>query len=299
MTEVAPAPAAPGQRDARWLAVPLLAFAFFSLTRRPPRPARSRGRRATSASSSATPCTSRPASRRWPSCSPASSSSARHGSSRSSPGRGRAGSAARTAGRVGSRSSSPCRSPITASSSSASSDPDGRVLAHSLFGCAVYGAFAAKVTIVRLHRFPKFVAADRGRRALRSAGRRLVHERGLALRAARRSPRPPIRRPRRSRRTRTRPPGRRSSGARAAAPVTRSRPPAASGQVGPNLDTLRPTFVQIEAQVEQGGGSMPSFREDAHGGPDPRCLRLRGLSCRYWAISMRSRARGRSLGHDE
>src|SRR5690349_20689904 len=33
-------------------------------------------------------------------------------------------------------------------------DPDGRVLAHSLFGCAVYGGFAAKVTVVRLHRFP-------------------------------------------------------------------------------------------------------------------------------------------------
>src|SRR5919201_197095 len=33
--------------------------------------------------------------------------------------------------------------------------PDGRVLAHSLFGCAVYGAFASKVTIVRLHRFPR------------------------------------------------------------------------------------------------------------------------------------------------
>ena len=33
-------------------------------------------------------------------------------------------------------------------------DPTTRVLAHSLFGCAVYGAFAAKVTILRLHRFP-------------------------------------------------------------------------------------------------------------------------------------------------
>src|SRR6478736_6407601 len=32
-----------------------------------------------------------------------------------------------------------------------------RVLAHSLLGCAVYGAFAAKVTIVRLHRFPRVV----------------------------------------------------------------------------------------------------------------------------------------------
>src|SRR5438067_8869668 len=33
--------------------------------------------------------------------------------------------------------------------------PDTRVVAHSFFGCFVYGAFAAKVTILRLHRFPK------------------------------------------------------------------------------------------------------------------------------------------------
>jgi hypothetical protein len=34
---------------------------------------------------------------------------------------------------------------------------ESRVLAHSLLGCAVYGAFAAKVLIVRLHRFPGWV----------------------------------------------------------------------------------------------------------------------------------------------
>ena len=33
--------------------------------------------------------------------------------------------------------------------------PTTRVLAHSLLGCAVYGAFGAKVTIVRVHRFPR------------------------------------------------------------------------------------------------------------------------------------------------
>ncbi len=33
----------------------------------------------------------------------------------------------------------------------------GRVLAHSLLGSAFYGAYAAKVTIVRLHRFPRLV----------------------------------------------------------------------------------------------------------------------------------------------
>jgi uncharacterized membrane protein YdjX (TVP38/TMEM64 family) len=33
-------------------------------------------------------------------------------------------------------------------------DTDTRVLAHSLLGCAVYGAFAAKVTIVRSRGLP-------------------------------------------------------------------------------------------------------------------------------------------------
>ena len=33
----------------------------------------------------------------------------------------------------------------------------------------------------------------------------------------------------------------------------------ADGGVGPNLDTLRPTFAQTQAQVVQGGGAMPSF----------------------------------------
>jgi len=37
-----------------------------------------------------------------------------------------------------------------------------RVVAHSLLGCAFYGAFAAKVTIVRLHRFPRWVLPAAG-----------------------------------------------------------------------------------------------------------------------------------------
>jgi hypothetical protein len=41
-------------------------------------------------------------------------------------------------------------------------DPSNRVLAHSLLGCAVYGAFAAKVLIVRLHRFPMWVLPTAG-----------------------------------------------------------------------------------------------------------------------------------------
>ena len=44
---------------------------------------------------------------------------------------------------------------------------DLRVLWHSLLGSAFYGAFAAKVTIVELKRFPGLDAADRGRAPLR------------------------------------------------------------------------------------------------------------------------------------
>jgi Family of unknown function (DUF6529) len=41
-------------------------------------------------------------------------------------------------------------------------DTTTRTLAHSLLGCAVYGAFAAKVLIVRLHRFPAWVLPTAG-----------------------------------------------------------------------------------------------------------------------------------------
>jgi Family of unknown function (DUF6529) len=36
-------------------------------------------------------------------------------------------------------------------------DYSDRVMAHSLLGCAFYGMFVTKVSIVRLHRFPRFV----------------------------------------------------------------------------------------------------------------------------------------------
>jgi hypothetical protein len=39
---------------------------------------------------------------------------------------------------------------------------DDRVLAHSLLGCAFYGAFAAKVLVVRLHRYPGWVLPTAG-----------------------------------------------------------------------------------------------------------------------------------------
>jgi cytochrome c6 len=34
----------------------------------------------------------------------------------------------------------------------------------------------------------------------------------------------------------------------------------AGGQIGPNLDTLRPTYDAAFAQVQRGGGGMPAFK---------------------------------------
>jgi mono/diheme cytochrome c family protein len=34
----------------------------------------------------------------------------------------------------------------------------------------------------------------------------------------------------------------------------------AHGQVGPNLDTLKPTAAQVAKQVTNGGGGMPAFK---------------------------------------
>src|SRR3954462_925309 len=34
-----------------------------------------------------------------------------------------------------------------------------------------------------------------------------------------------------------------------------------TGNVGPNLDDLKPSFDQVEHQVETGGGAMPSFKD--------------------------------------
>jgi mono/diheme cytochrome c family protein len=36
----------------------------------------------------------------------------------------------------------------------------------------------------------------------------------------------------------------------------------ATGEVGPNLDSLRPSLAKVRSQVEQGGGVMPSFKDN-------------------------------------
>jgi mono/diheme cytochrome c family protein len=35
----------------------------------------------------------------------------------------------------------------------------------------------------------------------------------------------------------------------------------ANGQIGPNLDSLQPTYDQVLVQVQRGGGGMPAFNE--------------------------------------
>src|SRR5947208_17028488 len=113
-------------------------------------------------------------------------------------------------------------------------DPSARVLTHSLFGCAVYGAFASKVTIVRLHRFPRLVLPLAGGLLFavligvwytsafwlytQSESVSAVGGRAVFLSA-----------------------GCGSCHTLAAAHT--------SGQVGPNLDGLRPAFAQVQAKV--------------------------------------------------
>ena len=46
---------------------------------------------------------------------------------------------------------------------------------------------------------------------------------------------------------------------RTAAAATRSAQPGPSGQVGPNLDDLKPDAATVEAKVRNGGGGMPAF----------------------------------------
>jgi cytochrome c6 len=134
------------------------------------------------------------------------------------------------------------------------------VLAHSLLGCGVYGGYAAKVTIVRLHRFPRPVLPLAGGTLFAiligvwytSAFWLYTHETKPA-RAAGASPIP--------------------ADANAAAGATVFRvagcgschtlsAAGATGQIGPNLDDLEPGFEQVRAKVEAGGGGMPAFRDD-------------------------------------
>jgi mono/diheme cytochrome c family protein len=135
--------------------------------------------------------------------------------------------------------------------------PTTRVLAHSLFGCAVYGAFAAKVTIVRLHRFPRLVLPIAGGLlfavligAWWTSALWLYGQNTAAPAPAKTSTVP--------------------AGANAAAGATVFKSAGcgschtlaaagAGGQIGPNLDSARPDFETVRSKVEDGGGGMPAF----------------------------------------
>jgi cytochrome c553 len=135
-------------------------------------------------------------------------------------------------------------------------DPETRVLAHSLLGCAFYGAFAAKVTIVRLHRFPRLVLPLAGGLLFAvligvwyTSALWLYREDSSAAPVASASVVPV------------------DANAAAGETVFRSncsschtlKAAGAGGQIGPNLDSLAPGFEQVRAKVAGGGGGMPAF----------------------------------------
>ncbi len=133
---------------------------------------------------------------------------------------------------------------------------DTRVLAHSLLGSFVYGAFAAKVTILRLHRFPKHVLPLAGGLLFAVlVGAWLTSAYWLYNRPAPTAGAPsPI-------------PA--NAHADAGAAVYRSAgcggchtfaKAKSRGSVGPNLDELRPGYQQVLSQVTNGGGAMPAFK---------------------------------------
>ena len=137
---------------------------------------------------------------------------------------------------------------------------DGRVLAHSLLGCGVYGAYASKITIVRLHRFPRPVLPLAGG-LLFTVLIGVWYTSALWLHREDASAKPP------PAAVATAVPA--GADATAGAAVFKSagcgschtfKAAGATGVIGPNLDSLRASFGAVKAQVEQGGGGMPAFR---------------------------------------
>jgi mono/diheme cytochrome c family protein len=134
------------------------------------------------------------------------------------------------------------------------------VLAHSLLGCAVYGAFAAKVTIVRMHRFPKPVLPIAGGLLFAvliavwyTSALWLYRQPGASAAppAAGTNVVPPDANAAAGKAVFT------SAGCSGCHTLSAAN---ASGQIGPNLDSLRPTYAVVAAKVEQGGGGMPAFK---------------------------------------
>jgi mono/diheme cytochrome c family protein len=137
--------------------------------------------------------------------------------------------------------------------------PDTRGAAHSLLGCFVYGAFAAKVTVVRLHRFPKWVLPLAGGFLFAVlVGVWYTSALWLYRHSVNQAPAYAI----------STPPPASASASRGAAVFAKSgcgschvlKAAGAGGQIGPNLDVLRPPYDAVVLQVTNGGASMPSFK---------------------------------------
>jgi mono/diheme cytochrome c family protein len=139
--------------------------------------------------------------------------------------------------------------------------PSTRVLAHSLFGCAFFGAFASKMTIVRLHRFPRFVLPVAGGLLFAMLVGVWYTSAVWLYRNA------PSAAPARAGQVAAIPAGAdTAAGARVYASAGCGschtlKAASSNGQIGPNLDTLRPTFEAVRAQVQNGGGGMPAFAD--------------------------------------
>jgi mono/diheme cytochrome c family protein len=138
--------------------------------------------------------------------------------------------------------------------------PDTRVLTHSLLGCAVYGGYAAKVTIVRLRRFPAPVLPIAGGTLFAVLiGVWYTSAVWLYTRDAPAATAPS---------TSVVPANANAAAGEAVfadANCGACHTLAAagtSGQVGPNLDSLRPGYEQAHSKVENGGGVMPAFKND-------------------------------------
>ena len=136
-------------------------------------------------------------------------------------------------------------------------EPSTRVVVQGLLRCAVYGAFAAKVTIVRLRRFPSPVLPVAGG-LLFAVLIGAWYTSALWL-YARKAPA-------------AAPPGARTVPAIADAAAGKAvfasagcgtchtlRAARTNGLIGPNLDGLRPTYAQVRTKVQRGGDGMPSF----------------------------------------
>jgi mono/diheme cytochrome c family protein len=138
-------------------------------------------------------------------------------------------------------------------------DTDSRVLWHSLIGSAFFGAYAAKITIVKLHRFPRPVLPVAGG-LLFATLLGLWYTSAVWLYKQDREAKPAP-----AAVTQPLPAG--ASAERGKAVFAEAgcsgchtlASAGATGSVGPNLDQLRPGFDQVKSKVERGGGAMPAF----------------------------------------